>query len=109
MPELDVHENAQALTIEVDLPGIDEKDVSVTVTNGHLRIKGERKSGHEEKSENYYVAERSWGAFERSLQLPDSINDAKLEAKFDKGVLRITAPKRPEAVKAERKIAIGKG
>jgi HSP20 family protein len=109
VPELDVHDNGKQLTIEVDLPGVDEKDVSVTLANGMLTIKGEKKTEREEKKENYYLAERSYGAFERSLQLPDSVDDAKLEAKFEKGVLKVIAQKRPEAIKAERKIEIKKG
>jgi HSP20 family protein len=109
MPDLDVHENAQQFTIEADLPGVDEKDVTVTLANGVLCIKGEKKGAHEEKTESYYLAERSYGAFERTLRLPETIDDSKLEAKFDKGVLRIIAPKRPEAVKVEKKIEITKG
>lgn len=109
MPELDVHENGNQFAIEVDLPGVDEKDVSVTLANGVLTIKGEKKHEHEEKKENYYIAERSFGAFERSLQLPDTIDENKVEARFDKGVLKIVAQKKPEAVKAERKIEIAKG
>ena len=109
VPELDVHENAKQLTIDIDLPGVDEKDVTVTLANGLLTIKGEKKSGHEEKNENFYLCERSCGAFERTLRLPDTIDDSKLEAKFDKGVLRVVAQKRPEAVKADRKIEIKKG
>jgi HSP20 family protein len=109
VPELDVHENDKSLTIEVELPGVEEKDVSVTVNNGYLTIKGEKKSEREETKENYYVAERSFGSFERSMRLPDTLDDSKIEASFDKGVLKITAPRRPEAVKAERKIEIGKG
>lgn len=108
LPEIDVHDDAKSLTIEVDLPGVDEKDVSVTLTNGLLTIKGEKKSEREEKKDNYYMAERSYGAFERSLRMPDTIDDGKLEAKFDKGVLKIVAQKKPEAVKAERKIEIKK-
>jgi HSP20 family protein len=107
-PELDVRENTNSITIEAELPGVDEKDVSVTVANGMLTIKGEKKQEKEEKSENYYLAERNYGAFERSLRLPDTIDDTKVEAKFDKGVLKVTAAKKPEAVKAERKIEIKK-
>jgi HSP20 family protein len=103
-----VRENTNAITVEAELPGVDEKDVSVTVANGILTIKGEKKQQKEEKTENYYLAERSYGAFERSLRLPDSIDDTKVEAKFDKGVLKVTAAKKPEAVKAERKIEIKK-
>lgn len=108
-PELDVHENGKQLTIEIDLPGVDEKDVAVTLANGLLTIKGERKSEREEKRENYYMAERSYGSFERVLRMPDTIDENKLEAKFDKGVLKIVAEKKPEAVKAEKRIEIKKG
>jgi len=108
VPELDVHDNGRQITIEADLPGVDEKDVAVTLANGLLTIKGEKKSEHEERRENCYIAERSYGAFERSLQLPDSVDDAKLEARFERGVLKIVAQKKPEAIKAERKIEIKK-
>lgn len=108
VPELDVRDNTTSITIEAELPGVEEKDVTVTLANGVLTIKGEKKQNKEEKSENYYLAERSYGAFERALQLPDSVDDAKIEAKFEKGVLKITATKRPDAIKAERKIEIRK-
>ena len=108
VPELDVRENTRSITVEAELPGVDEKDVSVTLANGMLTIKGEKKQEKEEKGENYYVAERSFGSFERAVRLPDSVDEAKVEAKFDKGVLKITAAKKPEAVKAERKIEIKK-
>ena len=108
VPELDVRENATAITVEAELPGVEEKDISVTLSNGILSIKGEKKQDKEEKTENYYLAERSYGAFERSLQLPDSVDETKVDAKFDKGVLKITATKKPEAVKAQRKIEIKK-
>ena len=108
VPELDVRENATAITVEAELPGVEEKDITVTLSNGVLTIKGEKKQDKEEKTDNYYLAERSYGAFERSLQLPDSIDETKIDAKFDKGVLRITATKKPEAVKAPRTIEIKK-
>jgi HSP20 family protein len=109
VPELDVHDNGKQLTIEVDLPGVDEKDVTVTLANGMLTIKGQKKGEREEKEQNYYLAERSFGAFQRSLRLPDTVDDAKLEAKFDKGVLKVIAQKKPESIRAERKIEIKKG
>ncbi len=108
LPDVDVHENEKQVTIEVDLPGVDEKDVSVTMANGVLTIKGEKKSEREEKEENYYLAERTYGTFERSLTLPDTIDENQIEAKFDKGVLTVIAQKRPEAVKPEKKIEIKK-
>jgi HSP20 family protein len=108
VPDLDVRETADAITVEAELPGVDEKDVTVTLANGILTIKGEKKQEKEEKAENYHVTERSYGSFERSILLPDTIDDANIEAKFDKGVLKISAAKKPEAVKAERKIEITK-
>ena len=77
-------------------------------TNGVLTIKGEKKSEHEEKQANYYMSERSFGSFERSVRLPDTIDDSKIEARFDKGVLKVVAAKKAEAVKAEKKIEIKK-
>jgi HSP20 family protein len=108
VPQLDVRENTNSVVIEAELPGVDEKDVSVTLANGMLTIKGEKKHEKEEKGENYYLTERSFGSFERSIRLPDTIDEGKVEAKFDKGVLKVTAAKKPEAVKAERKIEIKK-
>jgi HSP20 family protein len=108
VPELDVRENTNSIVVEAELPGVDEKDVAVTLANRMLTIKGEKKHEKEEKGENYYLAERSFGSFERSIRLPDTVDDNKVEAKFDKGVLRVTAAKKPEAVKAERKIEIKK-
>jgi HSP20 family protein len=108
VPDLDVRENTNAITVEAELPGVDEKDVTVTLADGLLTIKGEKKQEKEEKTDNYYVAERSFGSFARSIRLPDTVDEGKVEAKFDKGVLKITAAKKPEAVKAERKIEIKK-
>ena len=105
---LDVREDTNSIVVEVELPGVDEKDVSVTLANGMLTIKGEKKHEKEEKGESYFLAERSFGSFQRAIRLPDTVDDAKVEAKFDKGVLKVTAAKKPEAVKAERKIEIKK-
>jgi len=108
VPDLDVRENINSVVVEAELPGVDEKDISVTLANGVLTIKGEKKHEKEEKSESYYLAERSFGSFERAIRLPDTVDDAKVEAKFDQGVLKVTAAKKPEAVKAERKIEVKK-
>jgi HSP20 family protein len=105
---LDVREDTNSIVVEAELPGVDEKDVSVTLANGMLTIKGEKKHEKEEKGESYYLTERSFGSFQRAIRLPDTVDDAKVEAKFDKGVLKVTAAKKPEAIKAERKIEIKK-
>lgn len=109
MPELDVRENSNSITIEAELPGVDEKDVSITLANGVLTIKGEKKQEKEEKAENYHLTERTFGSFQRSISLPDTVDDTKVEARFDKGLLKVTAAKKPEAVKAERRIEIKNG
>jgi HSP20 family protein len=108
VPDLDVRENDKSIVIGAELPGVEEKDVSVTLSNGLLTIKGEKKDQREEKDETHYFSERSFGAFERCLQLPDIIDETKVDATFSKGVLKITAAKKPEAVKSERKIEIKK-
>jgi HSP20 family protein len=108
VPELDVRETDTAIIVEAELPGVDEKDISVTAANGYLTIKGEKHSESERSEESYYVAERSFGSFERSLRLADSVDESKIEASFDRGVLKVNAPKSAEAQKPERKIPIGK-
>jgi HSP20 family protein len=82
--------------------------VTVSLANGVLIIKGEKKHESEEKGDNYHVTERSFGSFERAIRLPDTIDEGRVEAKFEKGVLKVTAAKKPEALKAERKIEIKK-
>jgi HSP20 family protein len=108
VPDLDVRETADAITIEAELPGVEEKDVAVTLSNGVLTIKGEKKQEREEKKGDYHLTERSFGSFQRSLRLPDTIDESKVDARYDKGVLKIKAAKKPEAVKAERTIEIKK-
>jgi HSP20 family protein len=108
VPSLDLKDTGQAIVIEAELPGVDEKDVTLTVRDGVLTIKGEKRHSKEEKGENRYLIERSYGSFMRSVRLPDGIDENKVEAKYDKGVLTITAAKRPDAVKAEKRIEIRK-
>jgi HSP20 family protein len=109
VPSIDVRETETEFVIEAELPGMEEKDVSVTLNNGVLTLKGEKKSEREEKKDDYHLMERSYGSFQRSFQLADAVDGDKVKANFDKGVLKITMPKRPEAAKAEKRIPIGKG
>lgn len=109
VPPVDIYQNGdQELVLKAELPDMAREDIDITVENGVLTIKGEKKQEKEEKAENYYMAERSFGSFARSIRLPDTVDETKVEAKFDKGVLKIVAAKKPEAVKAERKIEIKK-
>lgn len=107
-PDIDVRENDKEIVFEAELPGIDEKDVQVAVRDGVLSMKGEKKSERDEKKDTYHLVERSYGSFERSFRLPDSVDEEKIKADFTKGVLRVVVPKRAEAVKTEKKIPIGK-
>lgn len=106
MPKVDVRENGDAITVEAELPGMEEKDVDVTLRDGILTIKGEKKSERTTKEDDYHMSERSYGSFQRSFRVPDSVDNENISAKLEKGVLHITLPKRPEAVKAEKKIPI---
>jgi HSP20 family protein len=108
IPSIDVRETETEFVVEAELPGIDEKDVSVTLSNGILTLKGEKKSEREEKKDDYHLTERSYGSFQRSFQVADTVDADKVKAAFEKGVLKVTLPKRPEAMKAEKRIPIGK-
>ena len=92
--------------IKAELPGIDEKDVSVTISGDVLTIKGEKKKEEEEKDEHHYRVERYYGSFQRSFQLPNSVKADKIEADFEKGILKVTLPKVEEAKKKEVKIKV---
>jgi HSP20 family protein len=105
-PRLDVAETDNAYEISVELPGVEEKDLEVSVNDGVLSIKGEKRAESEEKKKNYHRIERSYGSFERRLQLPAEVDAEKIGADFSNGLLTVTVPK-TEAAKAQaRKIAI---
>ena len=107
-PSIDLHESETAYTLTAELPGLDEKDVELNVHDGVLTLKGEKRYEKESGEENARVVERHYGSFERSFTLPSSVDEAKIDAKFDKGVLKVTMPKIPNATPAGRRIAIGK-
>ncbi len=106
VPAVDVRETRDALELAVELPGIDPKDVEVTVDNGVLTVRGERKAEREEEGTTYHRRERVWGAFERSFTLPGSVDPDKLKATYRHGLLTITVPKREEAKPKAIKIAV---
>ena len=107
-PHMDVRETDKEIVVEAELPGIDEKDISLDLKDGVLTIRGEKKHEYDEKKENYRVMERRYGSFQRSLMLPDTVDQDKVEANFDNGVLKIKVPKRPEAIGKQRTIPITK-
>ncbi len=104
----DVSETDDAIEVTAELPGLDEKDVEVVLENGVLTVKGEKKAESEKKEKDYYVAERSYGAFRRSFRLPETVDEDKIQAAFDKGVLKLVLPKLAEAQRKAKKIPISK-
>jgi len=106
IPTVNVSENDKEIHVSAELPGLDEKDIDVSLSGDHLIIRGEKKAEREEKDEQFYRKESSYGAFHRSIPLPAEVEEDKIEATFKKGVLKIVLPKSPEARKARKKIAI---
>ena len=94
-PRVDVSETETEVHVAAELPGIEEKDIEVTVAEGVLTIRGEKKVEMEEKDNNYHRVERSYGTFHRLVSLPAEVDRDKAEAVFKKGVLHVTLPKAP--------------
>jgi HSP20 family protein len=92
-PRVDVTENEKEVRITAELPGLEEKDIDVSLSNDVLTISGEKKAEKEDKGDNYYRMERSYGSFRRSIPLPTEVNSDQCDATFKNGVLQITLPK----------------
>src|SRR5262249_19792169 len=109
--KVDVAEAKDAIEVTAELPGVDEKDIDLTLSNGVLTIRGEKKTARDEtaKDKIWPVIERSYGAFILTIAHAYDPDSGKVEAKFDKGVLRIRLPKPAEVAKKEKKIEIRKG
>ena len=106
MTILDVAETKNDLVIKAEVPGMEPKDIDVSLSNGILTIKGEKKQEREEKEEDYHLVESSYGSFTRSVQLRREILSDKISASYKNGVLKITLPKSEEAKKKEIKIKV---
>ena len=105
-PCVDVKETEKDITVTAELPGMDEKDIELSITDDHLMIRGEKKEEKEEKKKGYYRLERSFGEFSRSIPLPAGVDKDKATAAFKKGILNISIPKTKEAQAAAKKIPI---
>jgi len=105
-PAIDMSEDAEVYKISAELPGIDSKDIDISVSDDMLVLKGEKRQEKEEKDKNYHFTERSYGSFQRAFQLPSSVDRNKVSADFSKGVLTITLPKTAEAQKPVKKIEV---
>ncbi len=106
MPKLDVTETDEEVQVTAELPGMEEKDIEVSLADNVLTLSGEKKHEKEEKQKNYYRMERSFGKFERRIPLPAEIQSEKIEATFKKGVLTVKLPKSEKAKKEVKKIAV---
>jgi HSP20 family protein len=106
LPSLDVSETKSDLVIKAELPGMDAKDIEISLNEGILTIKGEKKQEREEKEEGYHLIERSYGSFTRSIRLPKEVQSDKINASFKNGVLKVVLPKSEEAKKKEIKIKV---
>jgi HSP20 family protein len=105
-PEIDYAEAGDNIVVTTELPGVDQKDVEISLDDDVLTIRGEKKSSRDEKKENYRYAERTFGSFERRIAVPTGIDAEQAKAEFAKGVLKITLPKPAHAAAEVKKIAI---
>lgn len=96
-PRVDVEETDKELLVKADLPGVDPKNVEISIESGVLTIRGERKEAKEEKKKNYHRVERFTGMFHRTIPLPAGVDAEKVTATSANGVITIAIPKRPEA------------
>lgn len=105
VPAVDVIETDEKLVLTAELPGMAEPDITLTLENDVLTLRGEKKEEHRENAKGFWLLERSYGAVQRTFALPKSVDAEKIEARFEAGVLTITLPKVPKA--QGRTIAIG--
>jgi HSP20 family protein len=103
-PRVDIEETEKEILVKADLPGVDPKDVEITVNEGALILKGEKKEEHEEKKKNFHSVERFVGKFYREIPLPSGTDPENIAAVTSKGVITVTIPKKPEA--QPKKIAV---
>lgn len=96
-PPVDVTEGKDAITVKAELPGVEPKEIGVSLEGDTLVIKGEKRQETEEKDERHHRLERSWGAFMRSVRLPEPVDATKVTATFKNGVVTVTLPKAPGA------------
>lgn len=106
VPDVDVSETDKEIRITAELPGLGEKEVEVTLTQGALTIKGEKREEHNEEKGDVHRSECRYGMFERTVQLPNGLDADKAKASFKKGVLKVTLPKTAEAQSNRKRIPV---
>src|SRR5271157_2463101 len=106
-PPVDIYEDEHTITLKMEVPGIDEKDIDVRIENNTLTVHGERKFEKEEKEENFRRVERQYGSFTRTFSLPSTVDAENIQADYDKGVLKIKLAKKAEAKPKQIKVNVG--
>jgi HSP20 family protein len=106
VPAVDVYEDEKKVVLKLEVPGIEEKDLDVSVENHTLTVKGERKFEKEEKEENFHRIERRYGSFYRAFSLPTTVDTENIAAKYDAGVLKLELTKKPEAQPKQIKVNV---
>lgn len=106
VPAIDMSETEKAYKVTAELPGMDPENVEVTFDDGLLRIAGEKQEQREENELGYRLSERTFGAFERLVELPSAARGDKIKAKFKNGLLTVTVPKDEKAMAKAKRIAI---
>lgn len=108
-PKINVAEDAKSIQITAELPGMDEKDVDVSVNDYALTIKGEKKWEQESKEQDHHLVERSYGSFRRVIPLPQGVDTSSIKATFSKGVLKVEVAKSQKVQESTRKIDVKAG
>jgi HSP20 family protein len=106
-PAVDVYEDEHSITLNIEVPGIDEKDIDVRIENNMLTVHGERKFEKEQKEENFRRVERQYGSFTRSFTLPNTVDTDNVQANYDKGILKVQLAKKAEAKPKQIKVNPG--
>src|SRR5438876_10867939 len=106
-PPVDIYEDEHNITLKIEVPGIDEKDIDVRIENNTLTVHGERKIEKEEKEENYRRIERQYGSFTRTFTLPNTVDSESVSANYEKGVLKVKLAKKAEAKPKQIKVNVG--
>ena len=109
VPAVDIYEDEHNVTVKMEVPGIDQKDIDVRLENNTLTVRGERKFDKEEKEENFHRIERRYGSFYRAFTLPNTLDGEKVQADYENGVLKIRMAKKAEAKPKQIKVNIGSG
>jgi len=107
VPPVDIYEDDHNLVLKMEVPGVDEKDIQITLENNTLTVRGERKFEQDVKEENFHRIERRYGSFTRSFSLPNTVDSENVNAHYENGILSIQLPKRAEAKPKQIKVSTG--